>query len=61
MREMSAPVHASIEVAFSDRPPQVVSIDELPFLIGRGKESGNHLAFDDMRISRKCASACSIF
>jgi hypothetical protein len=45
-----------VEVAFSDRALQVVPLTELPFLIGRGKESGNHLAFDDMRISRKCAS-----
>jgi sigma-B regulation protein RsbU (phosphoserine phosphatase) len=56
MPEVSPPVHASIEVAFSDRPAQVVSINELPFLIGRGRESGNHLALDDQRISRKCAA-----
>ena len=56
MPELSAPVRASIEVIFSDRPQQVVAINELPFLIGRGKESGNHLALDDQRISRKCVS-----
>ena len=56
MPELSAPVHASIEVIFADRPQQVVAINELPFLIGRGRESGNHLALDDQRISRKCAA-----
>jgi serine phosphatase RsbU (regulator of sigma subunit)/pSer/pThr/pTyr-binding forkhead associated (FHA) protein len=48
--------YAYVEVVFSNRPQQVVSILELPFLIGRGKESGNHLALDDLRISRKCAA-----
>ena len=54
MAETTAPVRASIEVAFSDRPAQMVPIAVLPFLIGRGRESGNHLPLDDMRISRKC-------
>ena len=56
MSESSASVHAYIEVAFSDRPAQVVPVDELPFFIGRGRENGNHLSLDDMRISRKCAA-----
>src|SRR5580704_7682212 len=56
MSESPAPVHGYIDVVFSDRPQQVVSINELPFLIGRGRESGNHLAIDDLRISRKCAA-----
>jgi serine phosphatase RsbU (regulator of sigma subunit) len=55
MPESPAPVYGYLDVAFSDRPQQLVLISELPFLIGRGKESGNHLAIDDLRISRKCA------
>jgi phosphoserine phosphatase RsbU/P len=56
MSESPAPVHGYIDVMFSDRPRQVVSISELPFFIGRGRESGNHLVIDDLRISRKCAA-----
>jgi serine phosphatase RsbU (regulator of sigma subunit) len=53
MADTPVSVRASIEVAFADRPAQVVPIGALPFFIGRGKESGNHLPLDDMRISRK--------
>ena len=56
MSESPASVHAYIEVAFSDRPSQVVPVDDLPFFIGRGRENGNHLPIDDMRISRKCVA-----
>jgi phosphoserine phosphatase RsbU/P len=49
-----------LEILISNRPRQVVSIDELPFLIGRGTESGNHLAIDDMRISRKCVALWAV-
>ena len=56
MPESPVPVHGYLDVMFSDRPQQVISIGELPFLIGRGKESGNHLVIDDLRISRKCAA-----
>jgi sigma-B regulation protein RsbU (phosphoserine phosphatase) len=55
----STAARAYIEIAFSDRPSQVVSIRELPFFIGRGRESGNHLSLDDLRISRKCAAISS--
>ena len=55
MSQSIAAAKAYIEIAFSDRASQVVSIHELPFFIGRGAESGNHLSLDDMRISRKCA------
>jgi phosphoserine phosphatase RsbU/P len=58
MTESPATANAHVEVVFSDRPRQLVSINELPFLIGRGKESGNHLSLDDLRISRKCAAIC---
>src|ERR1700683_953006 len=56
MPALNAPVLAYFEFAFSDRPRQVVPVHELPFLIGRGRENGNHLSFDDMRISRKCVA-----
>lgn len=59
MADISSPVRASLEVAFADRPSQVVPITTLPFLVGRGKESGNHLSIDDMRISRKCITIAS--
>jgi len=54
MADISSPVRARLEVAFADRPSQAVPITPLPFLVGRGRESGNHLPIDDMRISRKC-------
>lgn len=56
MPDPSPTAHAYLEVTFSNRPWQMVSIEELPFLIGRGTESGNHLALDDMRVSRRCAA-----
>src|SRR5215472_8561913 len=60
MPEPSNTTHASVEVLFSDRPRQVVSIDQLPFLIGRGTESGNHLSIDDLRVSRRCAAIAAV-
>lgn len=60
MPELSSSSHAYIEVVFSNRPWQMVSVDQLPFLIGRGSESGNHLALDDMRVSRKCAAISAV-
>jgi serine phosphatase RsbU (regulator of sigma subunit) len=54
MPETTATTNAYLEIAIDDRPSQVVSIHALPFFIGRGRENGNHLALDDMRISRKC-------
>jgi serine phosphatase RsbU (regulator of sigma subunit)/pSer/pThr/pTyr-binding forkhead associated (FHA) protein len=54
MSESAVTITAYIEVVFSDRPRQVVPVNELPFFIGRGQENGNHLSLDDKRISRKC-------
>lgn len=56
MPESVATANAYLELAFSDRPRQVVPVDKLPFCIGRGKENGNDLSVDDMRISRRCAA-----
>lgn len=55
----TAAVSASLEVVFPGRATQVVRITQLPFLIGRGAEAGNHLQLDDRRISRKCAAIVS--
>jgi sigma-B regulation protein RsbU (phosphoserine phosphatase) len=59
MSPLPVPGRAYLEIVFSDRPWQAVSIHELPFLIGRGREGGNHLPLDDLRISRKCAAICA--
>ncbi len=56
MPESTAPLNAYLEVMFSDQPLKVVPVRELPFLIGRGQENGNHLSFEDRRISRRCAA-----
>ncbi|KAA6460339.1 FHA domain-containing protein [Acidobacteria bacterium AB60] len=56
MAESTVPFRASIEVAFTDRPAQSVPISAVPYLIGRGRESGNNLPLDDMRVSRKCVA-----
>ena len=59
MPESPDTASAYLEVVFLDRPLQTVAITELPFLIGRGAENGNHLPIDDMRISRNCAAITS--
>jgi phosphoserine phosphatase RsbU/P len=56
MPELTAASSAYFEVVFPDRPRQMVPVNELPFFIGRGQENGNHLSFDDKRISRKCVA-----
>jgi sigma-B regulation protein RsbU (phosphoserine phosphatase) len=52
----SAILGASLEVISPGLDPQIVRITQLPFLIGRGAEAGNHLQLDDRRISRHCAA-----
>ena len=54
MADLLFGTHAYIEVVFNDRPRRLVPLDELPFFIGRGTETGNHLALDHPRVSRKC-------
>lgn len=46
----------SLEVISPDHSRRVVKITGSPFLIGRGDETGNHLALEDPRISRQCAA-----
>jgi serine phosphatase RsbU (regulator of sigma subunit) len=48
------PNAAYFELTISGQPDRVVPIDELPFLVGRGRENGNHLTLNDASISRKC-------
>lgn len=45
-----------LEVVSPGRAPWFVPIDQSPFLIGRGSETGNHLQLDDRRISRRCVA-----
>jgi phosphoserine phosphatase RsbU/P len=49
-------IGATLEVVSAGTAKQVVRITQLPFLIGRGAEAGNHLQLDDRRISRRCAA-----
>jgi serine phosphatase RsbU (regulator of sigma subunit) len=60
MADFASATHAYIEVVFPDRPRQVVPISEVPFFIGRGSESGNHVALDDPHISRKCVMISAV-
>ncbi len=46
----------SLEVISPNHSRRVVKITGSPFLIGRGDETGNHLALEDPRISRQCAA-----
>ena len=54
MPETTAPANPYLEVVLPDHPSQTIAITELPFFIGRGRENGNHLSLDDMRVSRHC-------
>jgi serine phosphatase RsbU (regulator of sigma subunit) len=51
-----ADIQAWLEIPVLSVPSRDVSIHELPFLIGRGHQSGNHLVLDDLRISRRSAT-----
>src|SRR5579863_4873781 len=48
-----------LEVASPGAAPEFVPITQTPFLLGRGRESGNHLTMEDRRISRSCAAIVS--
>src|SRR6266576_4591408 len=47
---------AVLEVVSPDGGRRCVRVTQLPFLIGRGAETGNHLQLSDRRISRNCAA-----
>src|ERR1035438_5287949 len=56
MTETLAPIEAVLEVISPDGARKYVRISQLPFLIGRGSETGNHLQLTDRRISRNCGA-----
>jgi phosphoserine phosphatase RsbU/P len=45
-----------LELVRPNHAPEVITITQTPFLIGRGADTGNHLQLDDPRISRRCAA-----
>ena len=59
MPDLEAFDENSLEVVSPDRSRRVVQISGSPFFIGRGDETGNHLALTDPRISRQCAAIIS--
>jgi phosphoserine phosphatase RsbU/P len=51
------PVGESVlEVVSPDGARRYVRVTHMPFMIGRGAETGNHLQLSDRRISRNCAA-----
>lgn len=48
--------HLCLDVTSPDGTRTSVRVTELPFLIGRGSDSGNHLQLSDPRISRHCCA-----
>jgi sigma-B regulation protein RsbU (phosphoserine phosphatase) len=56
MLEDSTSHETALEVVIPGLPHQFVPVTQLPFLIGRGSETGNHLQLEDRRISRRCAA-----
>jgi len=49
-------VETVLEVVSPDGARRYVRVTQMPFLIGRGAETGNHLQLADRRISRNCAA-----
>ena len=56
MTETLTQSEAVLEVISPDGARKYVRVTQLPFLIGRGAETGNHLQLTDRRISRNCAA-----
>jgi sigma-B regulation protein RsbU (phosphoserine phosphatase) len=56
MTETLPQIEAVLEVISPDGARKYVRISQVPFLIGRGSETGNHLQLTDRRISRNCAA-----
>jgi len=56
MTETLVQNEAVLEVISPDGARKYVRINQVPFLIGRGAETGNHLQLTDRRISRNCAA-----
>src|SRR5262252_516145 len=49
-------VETVLEVVSPDGARRYVRVTQIPFLIGRGAETGHHLQVTDRRISRNCAA-----
>ena len=56
MTEALVQSEAVLEVISPDGTRKYVRVTQVPFLIGRGAETGNHLQLTDRRISRNCAA-----
>ena len=56
MTETHGQSEAVLEVISPDGARKYVRVTQLPFLMGRGAETGNHLQLTDRRISRNCAA-----
>src|SRR6202162_4237877 len=56
MTETLPQIEAVLEVISPDGARKYVRVTQVPFLIGRGAETGNHLQLNDRRISRNCAA-----
>src|SRR6266852_5866703 len=56
MTEPLVQSEAVLEVISPDGARRYVRVTQVPFLIGRGAETGNHLQLADRRISRNCAA-----
>src|SRR5258705_6318501 len=56
MTEPLVQSEAVLEVISPDGARKYVRVTAVPFLIGRGAETGNHLQLTDRRISRNCAA-----
>src|SRR5246500_2262302 len=56
MTEQLVQSEAVLEVISPDGARKYVRVTAVPFLIGRGAETGNHLQLTDRRISRNCAA-----
>ena len=52
MRKVPASSEAVLEVVAPDGSRSIARVNDSPFLIGRGGETGNHLNLNDRRISR---------
>ncbi|MBI2957173.1 MAG: FHA domain-containing protein, partial [Acidobacteria bacterium] len=56
MSESQTIPEAALEVIEADGRRRTLTISEVPFQIGRGAESGNHVQLADTRISRRAAA-----
>jgi sigma-B regulation protein RsbU (phosphoserine phosphatase) len=60
MENPSSSSDAVLEVVSPGAAPEFVPVTQSPFLLGRGREFGNHLALEDRRISRSCAAIVAL-